>query len=100
MIIGKNPFPRNKNFENLKVEKNKKIKNDKKVTSRIPNKSIPPTKNVFIKDMEAYQHTNILNKEEMNEKSFAMLNDRLSKGVITQEEFNKQCKKIAKRKND
>lgn len=42
-------------------------------------------------------HSNVLSKSEMHEKSFQMLQDRLNKGLISLDEFNKKCKDLNKR---
>ena len=42
-------------------------------------------------------HSNVLSKNEMQEKSFQMLQDRLNKGLISLDEFNKKCKELSKR---
>ena len=44
-------------------------------------------------------HSNINNTNEMKEKAFAMLQDRLSNGTISLEEFNKKCRAIGKIEN-
>ena len=43
------------------------------------------------------QHSNILDKTEMKEKSFNMLQDRYNKGLISMEEFNKKCNELGKK---
>lgn len=92
MIIGNN-FTNNNNF-------GKKIINNN--NNFIPNKSKTPNtkKNIFTRDVSSYQNANIMNKKEMNNKSLAMLNDRLEKGTITIEEFSKQCQKFSKKNNN
>ena len=44
------------------------------------------------------QHTDVTSKKEMNDKAFAMLEDRLQKGLISMEDFNKLCEQLGKRK--
>lgn len=46
----------------------------------------------------ALQHTDVMSKSEMKDKSFAMLQDRLNKGLISMEEFNKMCNLLGKQK--
>lgn len=41
-------------------------------------------------------HSNVMNKNEMSNKSFAMLQERLKNGSITIEEFNKKCVELGK----
>ena len=43
------------------------------------------------------QHSNVLSKNEMHEKSFQMLQDRFQKGLISLEDFNKKCKELSKK---
>lgn len=42
------------------------------------------------------QHSNIMDKNEMNNKAFSMLQERLSNGTISIEEFNKKCIELGK----
>lgn len=48
-------------------------------------------------NINTMKNANVLNKKEMNDKSFMMLQDRLNKGLITLEEFNKMCNKLNKK---
>ena len=41
-------------------------------------------------------HTDVMNKSEMNNKAFAMLQERLNNGTISIEEFNRKCKELGK----
>ena len=41
-------------------------------------------------------HTDVMNKSEMNNKAFSMLQERLSNGTISIEEFNRKCKELGK----
>ena len=43
------------------------------------------------------KHRDVLNKNDMNDKAFSMLQDRLNNGLITIEEFNKKCTELGKR---
>ena len=47
---------------------------------------------------QTMQHTDVMNKNDMYDKSFNMLQDRLNKGLISLEEFNKKCAQLGKRK--
>ena len=49
-------------------------------------------------DVSAYRYANPLDSERMHEKSLAMLQDRLDKGLISMEEFNAQLKRITRNK--
>lgn len=55
--------------------------------------------NGFIKDLQQHQHVNPTSKHDMHDKTLALLNDRLQKGQITMEEFNKQCTQLGKLRN-
>lgn len=81
MIIGKEfkNFQTNKSFENKRVTK-------KPISA----------KDIFTQEPSQYKYTNPLNKSSMNEKALAVLNDRLKKGTITLEEFQKKCNTVAK----
>ncbi len=81
MIIGKNTNiqPKN-NFINNPNTQNNPMNQTKPMTN------LNPTS----------QHTNIMNKQEMNDKAFSMLQDRLNKGLISIDEFNKMCSKLGK----
>lgn len=43
------------------------------------------------------KHRDVLSKSDMNDKAFAMLQERLNNGLITIEEFNKKCTQLGKR---
>ena len=45
------------------------------------------------------QYTDVNNKNAMLDKSFDMLQQRLSQGLISLDEFNKQCNKLNKLRN-
>lgn len=55
-----------------------------------PNKSHNP----FVDDINSMQHSNPTSREEMRDKSLAMLQDRLEKGLISLDEFNQKAKNI------
>ena len=81
MIIGNNS---NNNFNNSNTF-NQRMKD-------IQNNSKKLTKPYYHGDPN--KSTNILNKNEMREKSFSMLEERLRNGSISIEEYNKQCQKL------
>ncbi|MBQ6497339.1 MAG: hypothetical protein IJI58_01330 [Bacilli bacterium] len=81
MIIGNNNPTNNSNF----------LKNN---TS---NHNMPNTPVNTIKEKTAAQiNANVMNKNDMADKSFAMLHERYEKGLISIEEFTKQCNKLNK----
>ena len=91
MIIGNNNNEnkfKNKNFLNDNFEdKFKQYKDNSKHQN----------KNIFVKDIKEQIHANVNSKDEMYNKSLAMLNDRLNNGLITLEEFNRQVKELARK---
>ena len=81
MIIGKNTNLQPKNF----------IRNNQENT--------PITQmNPMVESNRTMQHTDVMSKTEMNDKAFSMLQDRLNKGLISMDEFNKMCSQLGKRK--
>lgn len=46
--------------------------------------------------IEIMQHSNVMSKNEMADKSFSMLQERLRNGTISIEEFNKKCIQLGK----
>ncbi len=77
MIIGNNNYNTNSNFN-----KNTSFGNGPHKT--IENKTA------------AQINANVMDKNDMADKSFAMLNERYAKGLISLEEFTKQCNKLNK----
>ena len=62
-----------------------------------------PKKSPFVKEptiVDHMQHSNVLDKTEMRDKSLNMLQDRYSKGLIDIDEFNEQCKKLSNQYKD
>jgi len=84
MIIGKG----NNNF--LKTNFNNRMNTIKDNVKNL----VGPVENQQINTM---QHSNILDRSEMKEKSFNMLQDRYNKGLISIEEFNKKCSELGKK---
>lgn len=46
---------------------------------------------------DTLKHRDVLNKNDMNDKAFSMLQERLNNGLITIEEFNKKCTQLGKK---
>lgn len=90
MIIGNN---NTNNFfnDNQTRENNNFNRKMKKINE---NKDYISHKNPFVNDLNSMQHSNPTDKENMRDKSLAMLHDRLKKGTISLEEFNKKVKNI------
>ena len=80
MIIGKN-----NNFNNNFNKHFNEIKTPSKTNNQTPSNM-----------NEIHNLTNANNKNDMLDKSFAMLQERYNSGVISLEEFTKQCNKINK----
>ena len=84
MIIGNN----NNNFNNNNNKFHQKMKDIKQNGE---------------KTTQPYYHDNpnksfdVLNKNDMKEKTFAMLEERRRNGTISLEEYNRQCQKLNKR---
>ena len=78
MIIGGNSSFNNKRFEK----------------TNFSNLHKEEKKNVFTNNLASYHYANPLDSKKMHEKSLAMLQDRLDKGLISMEEFNNQLKRI------
>ena len=89
MIIGKN-------FNNQQIQAKRfndnfhRLQNQNKVMNN---------SNGFVKDLSQHKHVNPNNTHDMHDKTLALLNDRLQKGQITMEEFNKQCTQLGKLRN-
>lgn len=66
----------------------------------IKNKGFQAPKNIFTKELTEKQHINPLNKNEMSDKTLALLHQRLQQGTITLDEFNKKCEQLRKRRQN
>ena len=82
MIIGNNDFNKD-NFQN----KMNAIKN---------NASNMNSNTSNINYANTSQYKDITNQDEMISRSLEMLQERLNKGLISNEEFQKQCNKLGK----
>lgn len=87
MIIGKNT--------NFQANQNKFIKSNNNQTNQNP---LQNTNNPMIESNRIMQHTNVMSKTEMNNKAYAILEERLNNGLITMEEFKKKCAQLGKQK--
>lgn len=85
MIIGKNN--NQNNFNQAFNNKMNTIKENAQVTKGI----VSPIAH------DTLQHKDVLSKNDMNDKAFSMLQERLDNGLITIEEFNKKCTQLGKR---
>lgn len=71
---------------------------DTKFNQYKDNSKMTKKKNIFVKDIKEQAHTNVNSQDDMYNKSLAMLNERLKNGLITLEEFNRQVKKLARKR--
>lgn len=83
MILGNNNFSK-ENFQN----KMNAIKNN--ASNMNSNKSINTN------SISTNQYKDVTNQDEMISRSLEMLQERLNKGLISYEEFQKQCTKLGK----
>ena len=85
MIIGKNNFKNNTNTN---------FNSNFKERFQTVNKE---SQNIKISENTQQSiHADITNKNDMADKSFQMLQERYSKGLISVEEFNKKCQQLNK----
>ena len=87
MIIGNNNF-NNNNFTN-------KFNRIKKEGERNKER-LNPT----LVDKKAFNYGNTKNKQQMADKSFAMLQDRYINGLISLEEFTRKCNNLEKQRRN
>ena len=83
MIIGNNDNLKKTTF-NQKLDKIKE--NNELYTSG--------NVNPFVEDVNSQKYNNASDTEGMNNKRLSMLHERLENGLITVEQFAKECKKI------
>lgn len=91
MLIGNNNGFGKPNF----VSNNNPLQNNPNNQNNNPNQK----KNIFNpmnEKVSSFQRSNVMNKDEMNNKAFAMLQERLSNGTISIEEFNRKCHELGK----
>ncbi|MBR3211350.1 MAG: hypothetical protein IKF71_05395 [Bacilli bacterium] len=80
------------------IGKNTNIQPKNNFTNNNPSINNQPNNN-YINDLsQTAQHKNIMDKQEMQDRSFQMLQERLNKGLISLDEFNKICSKMGKTK--
>ena len=90
MIIGSNNNNNKKNnFINNYTNKNMTFNNNSDQT----NNKIPINTNEF---NQPNQYNNVMDRNEMKNKSFSMLQERLKNGTISIDEFNKKCIELGK----
>lgn len=102
MLMGNN-FNNNNNASFVKplgnrFENNQFVNKNKEFQERMSN--IQSQKNIFTQDIKTQQHINPTNKNDMYDKTLALLHERLQQGSITLEEFNKKCRDLAKKRQN
>ena len=55
-------------------------------------------KNIFTQEITTKQHVNPTSKNDMYDKTLALLHERLNQGAITLEEFNRKCRELSKKR--
>ncbi|MBR2998108.1 MAG: hypothetical protein IKF37_03410 [Bacilli bacterium] len=91
MIIGNN-----NNLNSFKANNYNPVQNNN------PNNNLnnnPSNNNIMNNDKAYLKNSNATNKNDMLDKSFAMLQERYNNGLISLEEFNKKCNQINKMRN-
>lgn len=91
MIIGNNNIGKKNFISNNNLLQNKTNNNQHNTFNQKKNILNPMNENT-----SSFMHSNIMNKDEMKNKAFAMLQERLSNGTITIEEFNRKCHELGK----
>jgi len=91
MIIGNNNIGKKNFISNNNLSQNKTNNNQHNTFNQ--KKSIL---NPMNENSSSFMHSNIMNKDEMKNKAFAMLQERLSNGTISIEEFNRKCHELGK----
>ena len=91
MIIGNNNIGKKNFISNNNLSQNKTNNNQNNTFNQKKNILNPMNEN-----SSSFMHSNIMNKDEMKNKAFAMLQERLSNGTISIEEFNRKCHELGK----
>ena len=101
MIIGNNNQGNKNNFN--KQPSNISIPNsfeNRWNTIQEYNNNRPKRNNVFVKDIQHQKYTSANDTNGIYDKSLAMLHERLEKGTISLDEFNKKCAQLGKQKQN
>lgn len=98
MIIGSNNNGNNFNnkFNDRQSQENTNF--NRKMNQIKENNESTSFNNPFVKDINSMQHSDPTSRENMRDKSLAMLQERLENGTITLDEFNKKVSQINKNK--
>ena len=57
-------------------------------------------KNVFVKDIKQQHYADSSNTSQMQDRTLAMLHERLQQGTITMEEFNQRCAALGQQRQN
>lgn len=64
------------------------------------NRERQPMGNGFVKNIQDQKYSSAADTHGMQDRTLAMLHDRLEKGTISLEEFNRQCELLGKQKQN
>lgn len=96
MIIGNNTP--NNNFKSSSF--NNQLREGNNFNTRMnsikENNSLRNNNNIFTRDIKDMQYTDPTSKSQMQDKSLALLHERLNNGDISLEEFNKKISNLTK----
>ena len=106
MLIGNN-FNNNQNEAQNKFTKplgnhfeNNQFVNKNEQFQQTMNQNPTQHKNIFTKDFKTQQHINPTNKQDMADKSLAIVHERLQQGSISLDEFNRKCEELGKKRQN
>lgn len=102
MIIGNNN-QNNQNTFNKQQSSNVSIPNNfENRWNKIQeyNNNRPKRNNVFVKDIQSQKYSSANDTNGIHDKSLAMLHERLEKGTISLEEFNKKCAQLGQQRQN
>lgn len=97
MIIGNNNNGNNFNnkFNDRQVQENTNF--NRKMNQIKDNNENTIYNNPFVENINSMQHSDPTSRDNMRDKSLAMLQDRLEQGTISLDEFNKKVSEINKK---
>lgn len=96
MIIGNN-FNKNPNNNTAKLPTSSFEQKFKAIQDA--NQYSKDKRRIFDTEYTGNRHANVMDRKEMKDRSFDILKDRLDKGLITTEEFNRKINQINKNSN-
>ena len=101
MIIGNNNNNNNNNLNSFKPNNYNPVQNNNNnLNNNINNNTNNNTNNNPVNSDKSFlKNSNATSKNDMLDKSFAMLQERYNNGLISLDEFNKKCNQINKMRN-